>query len=132
MTQQKPIVQNQSFEVLTMPIYTISLKDRNVTFKAKNRDYAFAKLFKDVADDKIRISELGNIVMLHAHKDDYPFRTVPLLWQMKLIDGDTAVANIMEVTGVSKKEAELLLTKYSYEDSRLIPFIEELRRKESR
>lgn len=114
-----------------MPIYTISLKDRNIVVKAKNRDYAFANLFKDVADDKIRISELGNIVMLHGHKDDYPFRTVPLLWQMKLIDGDTAVANIMEVTDVSKEEAEQLLTKYSFDDSRLLPIIEELRKKEN-
>jgi len=118
-----------------MRIFYIQMKDRQVEITAKNRDYAFAKLFKDVADDKIHLSELGNIVMLkqkNARPDqEYPFRTVPLLWQMKLITAEIAVSNIMAVTGVEQKEAEKMLTQMSFVDSKLLPLIEELRRKEN-
>ena len=116
--------------------YTITMKDSSVEVFAKNRDYAFAKFFKDVVNDKIRLDQLGNIIILKQKNarpnQEYPFRTIPLLWQMKLITADMAISNIMAVTGATLKEAEKMLTKMSFEDSRLIPFIEELKRKENR
>lgn len=121
---------------MVMRRYTVQMKSDSIEIFAKNRDYAFAKFFKDVADDKIRLDQLGNIVILKQKhggpNNEYPFRTAPLLWQMKLISTDLAVSNIMAVAEVSQKEAEQLLYKYSFQDARLLPFIEELRRRESR
>jgi hypothetical protein len=98
---------------------------------AENRDEAFAKFFKDVIEGKISLDDLGNIIILHDRKEQYGFRTVPLLWQMKLIDKQTAIANIIACTGAETKEAEKMLYKYSFDDSRLIPLIEKLRESEA-
>lgn len=108
-------------------IYFVHTKNDKVLIKAKNRDYAFAKFFKDVEDGKVPLEDLGNIVILHDRNEEYPFRTIPLLWQMKLIDGSTAVSNIMACTGVSQKEAEEMLGECGFKDSRLIPIINKLR-----
>jgi hypothetical protein len=111
-------------------IFYMHTKTDKVLIKAKNRDEAFAKFFKDVEDGKIGLDTLGNIVILFDRREEYPFRTVPLLWQMKLIDASTAVSNIMACTGVNKKEAEEMLGEYGFKDSRLIPLINKLRRRE--
>ena len=112
-------------------LYVIKYKGGKMRIIAENRDEAFAKFFKLVSEDKISIEDLGNIVILHDRKEDYPFRTVPLLWQMKLIDKQTAIANIVACTGAETKEAEKMLYKYSFNDSRLIPLIEKLRESEA-
>jgi hypothetical protein len=101
-------------------------KSLKLLYTAKNKEYAFANFFKDVADEKISLSELGNLVMLSDTRkkgDDgeYPFRTVPLLFQMKIVSRDVAVSNIMAVTGVGQKEAEQMLFDYSFKDARLLP-----------
>ena len=113
-------------------LYFMQTKNDKVLIKAKDPDEAFAKFFKDVEDGKVPLENLGNIVILHDRKDEYPFRTVPLLFQMKLIDASTAVSNIMACTGVSQKEAEQMLLKHSFKDSRLIPIISKLREQERR
>lgn len=113
-------------------LYYIHTRNDKVLIKARNRDEAFAKFFKDVEDGKVPLENLGNIVMLHDRKDEYPFRTVPLLFQLKLIDASMAVSNIMACTGVAKKEAEQMLLEYSFKDSRLIPLINKLREDERR
>jgi hypothetical protein len=114
-------------------LFIIKAKQNEWHILAKNKDYAFAKFFKDVADDKIHLSELDNIIILTRKNapegSEIPFRTVPLLYQMKLLSAESAVSNIMAVTGATQKEAEDMLMKESYADSRLIPFIE-LRRSE--
>lgn len=133
MKQARHSVRKQSSKVMRR--YIIEYKDGSIEVYAKNRDYAFAKFFKDVADDKIRIDQLGNIVILKQKhggpNNEFPFRTVPLLWQMKLISTDLAVSNIMATTNVNKKEAEKMLTTLSFKDAHLIPFIEELRRNQN-
>jgi hypothetical protein len=113
-------------------VFIIETKDDKVLIRAKDKDHAFAKFFKDVMDEKVPLEKLGSIVILSDGKNEYPFRIAPLLWQMKLISGDVAVSNIMAVTGVSQKEAEGMLLQMSFKDSRLIPLIEELRREEKK
>lgn len=120
-----------------MPIYILKTKGLQLCYTAKDRDYAFAKFFKDVADERIPISELGNLVMLYdskkkGDKGEYPFRVVPLLFQMKLISQDVAVSNIIAVTDITQKEAEDMLFKTSFQDSRFIPLIDELRKEENK
>jgi len=118
-----------------MPAYIIQTKGLQVLEIAKDRDYAFATFFKDVQDGRIPLSELGNIIILidpklKGDKGQYPFRTVPLLFSMKLLSQDDAVSNIMATISVTQKEAEDILFKDSFKDSRLIPLIEELSREE--
>lgn len=113
-------------------LYTITSKNVKIRMEAPNRDIAFAKFFKDVADGKVPLSDVGNIVMLKDGKNEYPFRTVPLLWQMKVIDLETAVANIVDCVGGDEREAKEMLFELGYKDSRLIPIIERLRREELR
>jgi len=110
--------------------YVIEFKGGKIRIPAKNRDTAFAKFFKNVVDSKISLEDIGAIVILHDGKKEYPFRTAPLLWQMKVIDKKTAIANIRACTGVTKKEAEEMLYKFSFKDSRLIPLINKLKEKE--
>lgn len=120
--------------------YIIQTKGLKVLQIAKDRDHAFAQFFKDVADERIPISELGNIIMLldptiKSKNDDdkqFPFRTVPILFQMKLLDKDASISNIMACTGVTVDEAEKMLLKHSFKDSRLLPIIEELRQEANR
>ena len=116
--------------------FIITAKEHEWHIFAKDKDYAFAKFFKDVADDKIHLDELGNIIVLkrkHAREgQEIPFRTTPLLYQMKLISSSDAVSNIMAVTNVDQKEAEDMLMKYSFKDGHLLPFIDELRRNEGK
>jgi hypothetical protein len=111
----------------------LKTKGLSLVYSAKDKDYAFAMFFKDVADERIPIKELGNIVMLFdakrkGEKGQYPFRVAPLLFQMKLLSQDVAVSNIIACTGVTIKEAEDMLFKASYQDSRILPLIDELRR----
>jgi hypothetical protein len=113
-------------------IYVVCSKTKETKILAKNRNEAWAKFWKSVADEKTPLSELGNIVILKDQKQEYPFRTVPLLWQMKLIDKDMAISNIMACTSVSQKEAEQMLMDYSFKDSRLIPLIDKLRQNENK
>ena len=120
-----------------MPAYRIQTKGLQVTEVAKDRDHAFAKFFKEVADERIPLSELGSLVILIDPKrkgdnGQYPFRTIPLLFQMKLLSQDVAVSNIIACTNVTQKEAEDMLFKYSLKDSRLLPLIEELRKEENK
>lgn len=104
-------------------LYTVEYRNGKIKILAKNRDEAFAKFFKAVKDKKIPLDNVGQVIILHNKKEKYPFRTAPLLWQMGIIDTETAVKGIMACTGVSQDEAELMLYKFSYNDSRLLPII---------
>lgn len=120
-----------------MQLFLLKTKGLTLLYTAKDKDYAFAMFFKDVADERLPISELGNIVMLYdtkkkGDKAEYPMRVVPLLFQMKLLNQDAAVSNIIACTGVTQKEAEDMLFKTSFADSRILPLIDELRREENK
>jgi hypothetical protein len=120
-----------------MQVFMLKTKGLTLIYSAKDKDYAFAMFFKDVADERIPISEIGNLVMLYdtkkkGDKSEYPFRVAPLLFQMKLLSQDAAVSNIIACTGVTQKEAEDMLFKTSFADSRILPIIDELRREEQK
>lgn len=119
-----------------MQAFILKTKGLSLIYSAIDRDHAFASFFKDVADERLPISELGNIVMLYdtkkkGDKAEYPFRVAPLLFQMKLLNQNDAVSNIMACTGATQKEAEDMLFKTSFQDSRILPLIDQLRRKEN-
>jgi len=112
--------------------YIVEYKGGKIRIIAENRDIAFAKFFKNVADGKIPLEDIGVVVILHDKRETYPFRTAPLLWQMKIINKEIAVANIRVCTGATKKEAENMLYEFSFKDSRLIPLINKLKEKEEK
>jgi len=112
-------------------IYKIETKSDKVLVQAEDRDQAFASYFKDIIQQKIPLERLGNIIILHDGKEDYAFRTVPLLWKMGIINEQLAVANLIDVLGVKNNEARRMLKKCGEADARLIPLIEDLILKES-
>lgn len=107
--------------------FTIETKNDKVLVTSVDRDHAFAKYFYDVICEKVNLDKIGNIIMLKDGMDEIPFRTVPLLWKMGIIGTKTAIDNIINCVGVSRKEAKSMLKEASERDGRLIPLIEELR-----
>ena len=113
----------------TVPTYIIETKeDKVVVITAKDRDHAFAKYFKDVfAEQTVSLEKIGNVIMLKDGQEEYPFRTVPLLWKMGIIGTKNAIDNLVSVLKVSRKEAKNLLKKYGDADAHLVPLIDDLR-----
>lgn len=109
--------------------YFLETKDYKVHYFAHNRNEAFAMFFLDVEKGNVDLSEIGTIVMLHDGKETYPFRTAPILFQMKLLSASAATSNIMAATGVDQKEADKMLLKMSFNDSKLLPIIQKLKAK---
>jgi len=101
-------------------------KDDVVLIQAESRDVAFAKYFKQIAEEKIPLDKIGNIVMLEDDGEEYAFRTVPLLWKMMVINEETAIASLQSILNVSRNEARQMLKKYGDADARLIPLIDQL------
>jgi hypothetical protein len=107
--------------------YFLESKNYKVHYTAHSRDEAFAMFFLDIEKGNIDLSEIGTIVMLHDGKEEYPFRTAPILFQMKLLSASEATSNIMATTGVDQQEADKMLLKASFNDSRLMPIMAKLR-----
>lgn len=101
-------------------IYKVVTKDDSVVIEAKNRDHAFARYFADIANGKIPLSKVGQLVTLYDGEEQYPFRTIPLLWLLGVIDKKHAILNISNLLKCSRREAEELLLKTAKEDSRLV------------
>ena len=107
--------------------YLVETKDHKIPYRAHSRDEAFAKFFIDVEKENVALDEIGTIIMLHDDKETYPFRTAPILFQMKLLSASAATSNIMAATGVDQKEADMMLLKYSFNDTRIFPLIQKLK-----
>jgi len=110
-----------------LKVYVIEYKGGNFITAAKSRDEAFARFFHNILNGKIKLEDLGNIIILFDDGDQYGFRTVPLLWKLGVMDRKTAIANVMLCTNTSKEEAEKILIETAREDSRLIPYIIKMR-----
>ena len=110
-----------------MPEYIIETKSDKVLISAIDRDHAFAKYFKDIAEQEISLDKLGNIIMLKDGKEEYGFRTVPLLWKMGLIGTKHAIDNIVATVGGSRTDAKAMLKKAANADARLVPLIDEIK-----
>lgn len=111
--------------------FIIEAKSDKVLIEAEDVDHAFAKYFYDIINEKVTLDKLGGIILLKGERadggDDIGCRTAPLLWKMGIIGTKCAMDNIVECTGVSRKEAKTMLKKAADRDARLIPLIEELR-----
>lgn len=110
-----------------MPEYIIETKSDKVLISAVDRDHAFAKYFKSIAEQEVSIDKIGAIVMLKDGAEEYPFRTVPLLWKMGIIGTSRAIDSIVATVGGSRKDAKEMLKKAADADARLVPIIDELK-----
>lgn len=114
-----------------MKLFEIETKEDKVLVKAEDKDHAFAQYFMDIKTQKVPLEKIGNIIILHDGTEDYPFRTVPLLWRIGVIDDETAVANLVALLEVSRNEARRLLKVYGEKDAELIvPLMDELAERE--
>ena len=108
--------------------FIIETKNDRVLIEAKDKDHAFAKYFLDIAEAKVPLADIGNIIVLTDGKEKYSMRTVPLLWKMGIIDTKLALDNLVEILKVSRSEAKVLLRKTGDKDAAwLIPLIDEIR-----
>jgi len=110
-----------------MKQFLISYRRGIYTVKARNRKEAYAKFFFAVQNGEINFRDLGHIIVLKDGKNEYPFRTVPSLWLLGIIDQDTAIANIRLAVGCSEHEAFELLLKTAHEDSWILEEIEKVK-----
>lgn len=110
-----------------MPQYIIETKSDKVLISAIDREHAFAKYFKDIAEGDVDIAKIGNIIMLKDGTEEYPFRTVPLLWKMGILGTKHAIDSIVATVGGTRKEAKDMLKRAADSDARLVPLIDELK-----
>ena len=77
--------------------YRVETKDLNIEVEAENKEDAIRNFFKLVKlfwkDWKIKI---GQIAILYDEGRAYPFRTLPSIYNMGLIDEETAVASLLK------------------------------------
>ena len=105
-------------------LYKLTTKDEKILIKAKSRKEAFAKFFKDILKGKIPLRNIGQIVTLHDGEDEYPFRTVPTLYLLGIINKEIAILNISMILECSKIEAENMLESCIAEDNWIIKAVE--------
>jgi len=102
--------------------FRITTKDLDITVKAKDRREAIKNFFK-----LLRIfwedwrDKIGQIAFVHENGKEYGFRIVPSLYNMGLIDEETAIANLLKVFGENPSpssiyEARIILLKLSDDD----------------
>ena len=110
--------------------FVIETKNDKVLIEAIDKDHAFAKYFKDIIEQQIPLEKIGNIIKLSDGKEEYPMRTVPLLWKMGVLSTRLALDNLVNLLGVSRFEAKKLLKQYGDIDARLVPLIDEVKLQE--
>lgn len=97
-----------------MKLYKVSTMNETILVNADNRKEAYAKFFLDVKQGKYPLDKIGGIIMVTDPDDgkEYPFRTTPALWLMKLIPPETAFATIEKILDLdpsTDESADMLL-----------------------
>ena len=113
-----------------MKMFTIETKSDKVCLQAVDKDHAFAQYFLDVVEAKVPLEKIGNLIMLSDGKEEYPFRTVPLLWKMNVLTTKNAVDNLVSILGIGRNEARKMLKEAGDKDARLVPIMDELKLKQ--
>jgi len=90
--------------------FTVQTGKLVVSVEADNRRDAIRNFFKllKVLWPEWR-SKIAQIALLHDRDETVPFRLIPSLWNMGLIDEDTALLNLMLTVGGNLKDARALL-----------------------
>ena len=109
-------------------VFKIRTKNDTVIVSAKDKREAWGKYFKDVINQNVSISDLGNILMLtDENGEETPCRVVPILWKMEVINDETAIASLRAIgVATSNNEARKLLETTSKADSWIAEEIDRL------
>lgn len=112
--------------------FVIETKEDKVLIQAIDRDHAFARYFMDVKLQKIPLEKIGNTIMLSDGKDEFAFRTVPLLWRIGVINEDVAVASLQQIfSEFSRNKVRKMLRELGNKDAeRIVPLMDEFAEKE--
>lgn len=122
---------------ITLEPFEVYTKDVNFVVKARSRRHAYATLFLKVKRGELDVKELGQLVMVKGPQDDdeVPFRTVPTLLNMGLIDDSTALLNVAmtiyskDADGLTDRQVDeltLLIDKAREQDSWILDVVKEL------
>ena len=99
--------------------YILSTKEDKVLIEANSREDAFRNYFHSLK--KITLDKLGQIVVLKDEDgEEYPFRTVPALVLLGLMNFNSGILNVAEITGCSIGESEDLLLRAMEQDKWII------------
>jgi len=120
-----------------MEPYEVYSKDINYIVRARSRRHAFASLFLKIKRGEVEKKEVGQLVMVKGPHDEeeVPFRTVPTLMNMGLIDDETALYNVAHViydedpedlTDKQVDELTKIIDDAQEQDSWIIDVIKEL------
>lgn len=109
-----------------MNIYRLESKDVAMEIAAENRMDAFVKFFISILDGKTKICEIGNLVTTYENGEEYPFRTLPVIWLLGLITDEEALNTlpVLLKTNKEKKQKRLFLKLLE----RICGFLRELKK----
>jgi len=109
--------------------YRITTKDDEAIITASSRKEALARYFLQVADGEVGLDRLGNLVMVKDpdYGEQYPFRTVPALWLLGVLDRETAELNLQVLLGVGEKESRDILLTAAKQDAWIVEEVKKLR-----
>ena len=82
-----------------------------IEITASSQREAIAKLFLDVLNGVIPLKRLGQIIYIWDGTEMRPFRTVPALYLLGVLDWGTAIHNLQRLLRITRVEAEELLRK---------------------
>ena len=92
-----------------MKTYIVRSKDLEIVVSAKDRREAFIKFFTYVFKNWSKVKyKIGILAVLEENGEEYAFRTVPTLLNLKLIDIKTALNTLRRALGdISIEEISL-------------------------
>jgi len=112
-----------------MKAYRISTKDDKTIITANSRKEAIARYFLQIADGEVSLDRIGNLVTITDpdNGEEYPFRTVPSLWLLGVLDRETAELNIRVLLGVGEEESRDLLLMTAKQDKWIVDAVKRLK-----
>ena len=114
-----------------MKLFKIHTKNDIAIVEAETRQQAYAKYFKEVVEGKIPIEKLGNLLMLEDDGEEYPIRTIPILWLMGVVDDEQAIQTLIALgVATSRNDARKLLAKCAKQDRWIAEAIDDLKLEE--
>lgn len=97
--------------------YTIETKGKKFVINANNKSRAYKKFFENVLNGKISLDEIGLVLTIDG---DYALRTVPILYYLKILDEETALANIEQLGFLASLNE---LREWAIEDATTLGFL---------
>jgi len=111
-----------------MNLFEIVYKNGSVHILAENKEEAYAKFFKMIVDHEISLDDIGHVIILKEDGKEYPFRTVPTLYNLGIMDRRTAVVNLSSLLGIPLQMSDKLLFISSEEDKWVADKVKEMGR----